>query len=424
MRFPRWLLAVLSLSVVLHSAAALDLDELFGEDSEDVIVEVEDSQDTDAVAETEKSRQTVRVGGRFSPLLRADWLWTDPLAAQTWTAGPASILSASLPALVFIDAKPDDTSRFYFSLKTDWPFTYTAGTAPNTITWPNLQIFELFSDLIYQNSLYFRVGKHTVRWGVGLFYSPADIVNIGAIDVEDTQAQREGPISLRLHWPLPGTPHNLWLYGIVPELSVSAPAPPRPEDLAAAAKFEYVLGSWELGVGAHWQRESGLHSMLTASGSLGPLALFGEAVLSVPAFAVGGVPSGEAAVIFSGTAGLLYTKSAQYFSLAAQYLFAGTDKTLSRGHYLALSLSRQRLFTRQLSASLLALNNLGDLSGWLQLDMGWEFFKGLSLSVAPNLSWGIDALWGAGLSKEYLVASSGKAQLGLSMRLSIGALRF
>ena len=46
--------------------------------------------------------------------------------------------------------------------------------------------------------------------GSGVFFSPADIINLAAIDPEDPEKQREGPISLRVHFPIEGTQTNLW----------------------------------------------------------------------------------------------------------------------------------------------------------------------------------------------------------------------
>jgi hypothetical protein len=167
-------------------------------------------------------------------------------------------LSPSVAGKVFFDARPDEDTRFYGSVKTAWPFTttqnvltgatYVPATPPvttdptvtttsTTLSWPNVSVFELFADRAWNDTLFFRFGKHTVKWGVGYFWSPADVINLTQIDVTDPTAQREGPISLRLLAPIKGTQNNIWAYAIVPNVTSANAASLDATDVAAAAKY-------------------------------------------------------------------------------------------------------------------------------------------------------------------------------------------
>ena len=39
-------------------------------------------------------------------------------------------------------------------------------------------VSELFSDFQFRDTLFFRAGKQTINWGVGYFFSPADLLYI------------------------------------------------------------------------------------------------------------------------------------------------------------------------------------------------------------------------------------------------------
>ncbi|MFM7184143.1 MAG: hypothetical protein ACKO4Z_05145 [Planctomycetota bacterium] len=57
----------------------------------------------------------------------------------------------------------------------------------------DLSVFELFADFNWQNHLFFRLGKSLIPWGVGYFWSPADVVNTIPINPEDPSRDRQGP---------------------------------------------------------------------------------------------------------------------------------------------------------------------------------------------------------------------------------------
>ncbi|TAH55556.1 MAG: hypothetical protein EWM51_02040 [Treponema sp.] len=413
----------------------------------------------------------VRIGGNWSGSVSPAWTWTDP-----WHDGfelddfDARSLSADVGAKVFFDARPNEDTRFYGAFKTSWPFGEQA----------DIGVFELFGDRVWNDRLFFRFGKHTVKWGVGYFWSPADVVNITEIDPTDPEAQLEGPVSLRVHMPVPGTQTNFWAYAIVPP-SIE-PAALVPEDIAYAGKLEFLLGNYEIGAGAFWQRDLAPKAMLTATGSLWRFNLFGEFVAgwgsdkkfvknvatSIPELPAGPITfeKDDNGVYVSATAGFMYMDSKNDFTAAFQYFYNGDGysdsarkdlikdsrdlvallETLPPGtvpgldsqnasymmrglvanaglHYAGVSLSKTGLADDKLSVSVFAMASLSDLSGMAQPSVSWNFFDGFSASLNPLFWWSADALWGAGNDGEYVILSGGPS-VSLSFKATLGSGKF
>ncbi len=457
---------------------------LFGESGDELvpntgIEKVQDSQTT-GVQFFLKTENT-RLGGSFSPTLTASWTWKNLWDSSSSLGKPeTSALSPDLSARIFFDGRPQEDLRIYGSFKVNWPFeqsqvltaasyqsspVQTVTTTSTTITTPNVRVFELFTDFSYQDQFFFRFGKHTVKWGVGYFFSPADIINLSPIDVLNPTAQREGPVSLRLHIPIPQTSNNLWLYALIPaDLSADTL---QPQDLAMAAKYEQVLGAWEVGLGGYYQKDSSPRLMMTATGSIGKVALFGELVGSWGSDKkfVTAITANPAApfttttykdrLFISGTTGFMYTNSLEKLTLIGQYYYNGEGYTTSERerlleeadallsllgntassaylapllyqsgqHYGALSLSKQDLFIKNWNASILVLANLSDLSGFVMPSLSYTLMTYITLSLQPTFYWCTDYLWGSGKKGEYVVFPGGPA-ITLSIKASLGGGQF
>lgn len=454
------------LSVALLAAAAvapglraedvkIETDEsaLFG-DEETVVEKVAEEEKGKAV-QTFLKTETVRIGGTYTGTLETAFGWTDPwngnhdpLAPETKRLLPAA------DAKVFFDARPNDYTRFYGAAKASWPYKDAT----------DFQIFELFADFNWNDALNFRFGKHTVKWGVGYFWSPADVLNLGAIDVADPTAQREGPINLRLHVPVPGTQNNLWAYAILPRVaSADDAAKIEPDDVALAAKYEFLVGGWEIGTGAWYRRDYAPKAMLTATGALWRLNLFGEAVVSwgsdktwVTNAATLSTTKHLDSLYFSGTAGFSYTNATDNVNAFFQYFYNGDGyddadrKSLisqaraalavlpagdaadgmtlalkglinqSGKHYIGAYLSKAEAWTTKLTLSVLTVANLSDLSGFVQPTVSWKFFDRCSLAFSPSFYWATGALWGAGDDGEYVVIAGGPS-VTLSLKATLGS---
>ena len=367
---------------------------------------------------------SVRVGGKFAPYLQANWLYKDPWGGDLSLGDPDyKSLVPSLPLLMFIDARPKEDFRVYFSVKANWPFASTTTSTASSATGLSssssgyVKVFELFSDFNLNDAVFFRFGKQSVKWGVGYFFSPADLISLASIDVTDPTAQREGPIALRVNAPIPGRQDNVWAYAIVP--SEIAPSSLKPEDIGFAGKYELVVGGWEIGAGGIYQKSIDPRLMLTASGSIYTVGLFGEAVTAID-------PDADDAsdrVRFSGTAGFNYTNSDLYLTLVGQYYFNGESKVESRTQYAALSLSDSHVFSDKVTAGILVVSNVSDLSFMVQPTISWVCLDYTTLSFSPVFTFATDELWGKGKTAEYVALTGGPA-MTLSVKIVLGSGNF
>jgi len=463
-------LAVFALAtpVMAQDSFSIDEDAMFG--SEDMVETVTESEAGSAVKSLLVS-ESVRVGGRFTGSAASSWTWNDPWEGDfDITATDDYGLAPSLSSLLFFDARPTEESRFYGSLKTSWPFTTSTSVLDvndiptgETVYQPNIRVFELFSDFSWNDSVYFRFGKQTVNWGVGYYFSPANIINLESIDVLNPGAQLEGPVALRVLYPIPGTQHTLWAYAVLDTEKMMG-GELKPEDTALAAKAEFVVSGWELGIGGSYLKDESLRGMLTARGSIGNISIFGEATLSRGSdknWLQDAMPityrTDTTSPFFNGTAGFSYINSENNYSIIGQYLFNGegyddqeiadliTDvranetsiKTILKAitpyidqellfkgfvarnismsgqHYAAVTFSKSELLLEDLSFSVFAMGNLSDFSGLIKPTLSYAFIDGLSLSTSASFAVGYD-------NGEYVVLNDGRA-LSLSVSLTLGS---
>ncbi|HWR11778.1 MAG TPA: hypothetical protein VN445_08145 [Rectinemataceae bacterium] len=410
----------------------MNLDSLFGEE----VVEIASDAPTatgDPVTAALKSDK-VRIGGSFYGTLAPTATWT-----SLWDGGSDLLdpdrkdLSSSLKSTLFFDARPKEDFRVYGSVKTSWPFS-TATT--DSIEVPNISIFELFADFSMNDKLFFRFGKSTVKWGVGYFWSPADVINLEQINLLDAEAQREGPVNFRVHIPVPGTQNNFYMYTILDENSVAF------ETTALAAKAEFLLGNYELGLGAYYRYDTAERAMLTLTGPIGNLDVFGEAMVSRGSgktfvtdiqttspytIATSSTADNRENLYFSASAGFLYNDSNNNMTAIGQYYYNGEgystatkDALVAKAklaiasavatpdpaaaaalsaslasliygsgqHYAALSFSKGELFTEDFSASIIAVANLSDWSGIVKPTFSYAVHDNLSLALSPTFFFG------------------------------------
>jgi len=393
-------------------------EELFGGSSGSDLFEDDVFADSPAlvseVVETEKNLQTsllgneadkVRIGGSFNFELTPGWKW---LVDSDTDAGT---LVMDLGSKLFVDARPSTDTRIFAKAVISYPFVEngTSRTFSDIVS-----IRELFSDFNIQDKAFFRVGKQTINWGVGYFFSPADLLNLSEINPLDPDEELEGPVSMRMNMPI-GL-DNLYTYVIVPEDATDA------TDLALAGKYEKVLGAAELGLGAYYRNGQSPAVMATLSTSIGKVAVFGEAMLkygSDKTFVVADGGSGyttttyDDRLFFSGTIGGSYSWSDDEsdfgYTLIGQYYYNGEgyDNTdfytsvpsyllsgdltvsdiMSPGrHYGAVLVSAT--FTDTLSANVMWYGNMSDFSGLVQPSLTWSPTDEVAVSLGLACTYG------------------------------------
>ena len=331
-----------------------------------------------------------------------------------------------LGATVFLDARPADDFRVFGKVDLSYPFTTDADAQPAREFDDIVRVKELFSDFTIGDALFLRGGKHTIAWGVGYFFSPADVLNLTAIDPEDPDAEREGPVSLRANLPIGF--HNLYLYALADPIDGGV-------QLAAAPKAEVVLDGAEVGIGAYYRPDRVPRAMLTLSTSLLEFDLFAELEASLGsdrrfverAARGSGNRYGLRAVrnsddlFAAATAGLRYTYTPEAgdwsATVAGQYLWngegyedasllrdnrAGVAALLAAGdlsfadlvfqgrHYAAASLNVALGRGADWSAGVFWLSNLSDGSGQVSPSLTFRPADRFSLRAGATLTYGPD----------------------------------
>ncbi|HUX52412.1 MAG TPA: hypothetical protein VMW73_16605, partial [Spirochaetia bacterium] len=285
----------------------------------------------------------VTIGGTlYSEFTEVVQWYQDYPTLSNLSAGESDYLVPKLEGDIYFDARPYDYFRVFGKVKAIYPFTGSssqAGLSPtqfstNLASAPNVNLFELYADFSYRDSIYFRAGKQVMTWGVGYFFSPADVISLVPINPQQPNLEREGPLALKVSIPYASV-DNLYLYAIMnPAFQEGGVF--HIDDLAYAAKTEFLVGDYELGVGGYFQRTQRPKLMATATGSLWKLNLFGEAVLSygrdanlvvaaplVPPLYVAVGPADTTTPYFSGTVGASYTNADLNLNLFGQYYYNG-----------------------------------------------------------------------------------------------------
>ena len=460
-------------------------DELFGGDTEALVTPEQ------ANAETQKNgvsltgdlktatlaleSNKLRIGGSLNAELGLKYVWADPYtkkndAKKAFLNPEVAQLRPTIGANLFFDARPVQDLKLYGKFIFEFPFEKNLNgkisvpkslVPPNGVDIPvsvngspNFKIWELYTDFSTKDIAFFRFGKHTVKWGTGYFYSPADVINISRIDPQKPTEDREGPVSLRTHIVIPKTQYNIWLY-LLPDTETF-----KPQYTAGAAKAEFVFGDWELGVGGWYRYEKAPRFITTLSGSIaGKVAVFAEGVFAwgsdytyyrdddaLTPYTVKNKP------FFQATLGGSYSNADSHTMLAFQYYYNGFGYTNSRAadriadsaadalnnknftdpgvkeileksrevaamgnrgqHYIAFTVSQNKIGTEDLTANLFQQFAITELEGLTTLSLNWKIFKFVQMSTGPIFSYPLSP------------ASHSKGSIGYNLSFKLGGGKF
>ena len=428
-------------------------DDFFGED--DVAVTVVESTGKDPTKLFSESAEGLRWGGTVSSSATWNGGWvgdwpklTDP--SDKWKDG----LDYGLSTKLFLDGRPNEDFRFRLSLKTGYPFTSdtknvvtdptpsAGGTdaRSSTLKVPNIDVWEMFTDVTVNNALFLRFGKQSASWGVSYFYSPGDVISLTAKDASDPLAEREGPVATKITIPFPNQKANLTGYVIARDSYFKGELP-TVQSLGYALQGDVLVGDAQLTLGGFYQRDNAPKAVATINTGFGFLNLpvmsdinmFSEAVFSygsdvrkgsgtaatsgfnpmqIGTVKYASVSDWEKTVYYTGTIGASYSNSNANLTLRAEYLynpFGSNDKdAASKGynsvmdgalgfgevmtpamHNMTGLLSLAKLFGNdKLGFSTLWQQNLSDGSGWVKPSFSLKPWDVLSFN------WGLSVVYG------------------------------
>ncbi len=429
-----------------------DEDNLFGSedndmfsDNSELIEEVADDLMEDLSALLLTSDSGVEIGGSFFFDVTADWVGFDP--DDISGSDISDSLSLDLGATLFIDARPDEDTRVFAKADIISPFYTTTG--PDGRKFEDIvTITELFTDFNWDSQVFFRAGKQTVNWGVGYFFSPADLLSLSRIDPEAPDAELDGPIALKINYP--SHLNNYYLYTVVPEEVENY------SDLTIAPMVELVIGNSEISMGAYYQYDKSPAAMTTITSAIGDVSVYGEGYISYgsdKAFVIddGGVTTTtyDDEVFFKGTVGASYSWSddlSNYnLSFSGQYYYNGegyedsdivnvieTPQLIGSGivssepseiaafltdsgmHYGAVNANWREMFGSDFTLNLFFIENFSSFSGMIKPGISWSGMDNIDISLSLSRMFG-DA------GEEYAIAGSTAA---VSLGVSIGGTSF
>lgn len=392
-------------------------DDLFG--GEDMIIENPVSESA-SKSESDLNHgvlfQTgaVKIGGSFDLGLTTLTPFGNGSSFSDSLTGTQLIPSAN--AELTIDSRPSENLRLYAKGGINYPYVTKSNSmlmglpgqggilVSSDDSFRNLfYVKELFSDFHFGDNIALRFGKQTVTWGVGYFFSPADVINLSAIDPEDPTAQVEGPLCLRSQIVFPGTQNAVWAY-LIPDNSFSFTQEGlgiNARDTALAAKADIVIGSYELGIGGWYKYNHAPRAMFTFSGSLfGKVSIFGE---SVVAFGQDNQWKNdlEKEVFFQETLGLMYYWKTPKITMAAQYYYNGNKEDkfhflqgtgvpadiTKHGNNIAGMVNFEKVFVNTLSANIYGVSYLEGEMMIASAMLKYSPFKEFSVSAGPYLMW-------------------------------------
>lgn len=364
-------LCVLLLVFLLSSTAGamdFDFDDLFGDG---LLVDFVEEDMTVKPEEALLTQDSLDVGGNYRLTVNASRTMIKNL-------DPMNMFNTSLGGQLYLDARPNPDFRIFGKAGLSYDVSGSNGKTDNSF---KLDLVELFSDFNYNNQVFFRAGKQNVKWGVGYFFSPADVINIGRIDPMDPTADREGPVALKIHYPQKS--NNYYLYTLFDDVT-------EPDKIALAPKVEFVVGRSEIGLGGFYQKGKAPRLSATVSSSLGSFALFGEAVVSkgldIPLMGL----VNEDEFYFQATGGASYSHNDPdgRFNLtgASQYYYNGEGST--GRHYLATMVGWNKILGSKLSASAIWSGNLSDQSGMVNTTLTLPSISEISPSVGVRFNYG------------------------------------
>jgi hypothetical protein len=388
-------------------------EDLFGEG--DLIADLEEKEED--MSTLLLSTEGVEIGGKYRFEASSSWSYDGAQGPFGANLTDDSLL-LDLGVQVFMDARPFDDFRVFGKVDVSFPFTNEDGTRNFDDVF---HVNELFSDFQAGDTLFFRAGKQTINWGVGYFFSPADLLNITEIDPEDPEAELEGPVSLKLHAPIGA--HNLYLYTVFQDADSAG-------EIALAPKAEFVIGDTEIGAGLYYRSTNAPAVMTTLTTSVLDFDIFAEGVISYGSnrtFAVKdsaaplGVSTKKYNDLFfpSATVGLTYSFSDDfnYFDLAfsAQYMYNGegysdpdflknneagvigllaagdlsaSDLIYTGRHYAAVNGTWTEMFGSDFNLACLWLGNLSDGSGMVTPSVTWNVIEYLDIVAKVGFMYG------------------------------------
>ncbi|MBN1649329.1 MAG: hypothetical protein JW874_14930 [Spirochaetales bacterium] len=410
-----------------------DLDSMF-EDSGDIEEISEEDASKDLSTELLEDDNGMRWSGNFTGHVDLGFSWYNFLEDGIFRKTDNDTFDPEVGATLRFNARPNKNFRvsgkFWLTISPeDLGLFQNEDPDPMAedqvyIAEDMITIEELFADFNYREKLFFRFGKSFIKWGKGYFWSPADILNLQAINAEDPEDEREGPVNLKVNFPFGS--NNLNIYVLLNDVEDF-------EYTGFAGNVEFLVGDYEIGFGGYYQYDQKPRIVGVFSGSIGKIGIFGEAALAfgsekthireaaghTPAFPVFETYTNDSDPVFFGTIGAMYLNTEHNFTIIGQYYYNGdgcpnteydngqsmyeyamifyglgdltaADLVNFGQHYLGLSVNFAEIADSDFSLLSYVLLSMSDWSGIAAVTLSFEPFERFVVKLTPRMMFGQD----------------------------------
>ncbi len=338
-----------------EEAVEENLDDLFQEAPEDIILE---ETEADYLSQFEESEK-VSLKGFFSAKggVAIGWDKEPDFSDPSDGLGPA--FGAETLAKVSFDARPDSTLRIFGSLYTE------IDPAEGHNSWTDPAVEELFADYNWLDKAFFRIGKHIVTWGQGRIFTPGNLVE-----------ESEDGVTVKASLPtlLDGVSFVSFYDEDFsdPEEKISG------EDLAYGMLADKVFGQVRLSAGARFRQEEGLTTVNSFKTVIMGTDLLSDLVVHFEE---------DEAPLYEVLGG--FFREWADFRLYGEYYFDGSEKNYN-DHNIGLAAAYKNIFNSPLDFGVEWQHTFLDDSGSLITGVKWSPWKNIKASVGIPFIYGGD----------------------------------
>lgn len=236
-----------------------NLDDLFGEETEDIIIDNDVDTGNDLLDKLSTSEK-IKIGGSFKARGGFAAGWQDLPDPDDLTDSLGISPGATTLAKLNFNAQPDP----------DFAVTGTFFTeidpADGENEWSDPEIEELFCDYTWLDTIFFRIGKHKITWGQGRLFTPGNLMD----DSGDGTAFRAS---------FPTLLDGVTLVSLIDDSYVSSDESLSASDTAAGMLVDKVIGNVFFSAGGKYRKADGLDLLGSVKTVLWKMDLLSDFVL-------------------------------------------------------------------------------------------------------------------------------------------------
>ena len=364
-----------------------DLDSLFEDPQEDIIVE---DTDIDHREELEKSEK-ILVRGHFSAKGALSAGWDDYPDIGNITEGLGISPGAKSVANISFDARPSSVLTIAGKVQSE------IEPDDGINEWTSPDVKELYADYNWLDKAYFRVGKYKITWGQGRLFTPGNLMD-----------GSEDGTTFRMN--VPTFLDGLSLVALADDSFSGNDGKLATKELAAAAIADKVFGGIRVSAGSRFQKEEGLRTLGSFKTVLWKTDFLSDFILHYN----DNNPENEYKADYELLAG--FFRDWEDFRLYGEYYYDNRTSG-NPDHNMAIAAGHKNIFSSPFDAGLEWRHSFYDNSGRFMPGITWRPWKHIKTGIAMPVYYGTPYS-GKLIDEDDEVPKGKKAALLFSIELS------